>query len=206
MLALGIRQSYPVVFINFHMNASRFRITNTPLAGPKIIQRKLIEDARGFLCRFFCAEELAHIGFHKPITQINHTLTHKVGVVRGLHFQYSPAAEAKIISCIKGEVYDVAVDIRQGSPTFLQWHAELLSADNFKSYFLPEGFAHGVQALTANCEMLYLHSESFKPETVGALNVLDPKIAIKWPLEITELSERDRQHPFVSDEFKGVVL
>ena len=187
------------------MATARFEITDTPLAGLKVIRRKPLEDARGFLCRFFCADELASIGFNTPIAQINHTLTHKSGAVRGLHFQYAPAAEAKFISCIKGEVYDVAVDIRQGSPTFLHWHAEVLAADNYKSFFLPEGFAHGCQALTPDCEMLYLHSVKFAPETVGALNVLDPKIAIKWPLEIAELSERDRQHPFVNGDFKGVV-
>lgn len=188
------------------MSTPRFEIIDTPINGLKVIQRKPLEDTRGFLCRFFCAEELAHTGFHKSIAQINHTRTHKVGAVRGLHFQYPPAAEARIISCIKGEVYDVAVDIRQGSPTFMHWHAELLSADNYKSYYLPEGFAHGVQALTTDCELLYLHSESFKPENIGTLNVLDLKIAIKWPLEIAELSERDRQCPFVNNDFKGVVL
>jgi dTDP-4-dehydrorhamnose 3,5-epimerase len=100
----------------------------------------------------------------------------------------------------------VAVDIRQGSPTFLHWHAELLSAENHKSYFLPEGFAHGCQALTDNCELIYLHSESFRPETIGTLNVSDPKIAIKWRLEIRELSERDRQRPFIGNDFKGVAI
>ena len=188
------------------MNVSRFKIIDTPLAGLKVIQRNPISDDRGFLCRFFCAEELSQAGFTKAIVQINHTLTRKAGAVRGLHFQYAPAAEAKIISCIKGEVYDVAVDIRQGSPTFLRWHAERLSADNYKSYLLPEGFAHGVQALKDNCEMMYLHSESYRPETVGALNVLDPRLAINWPLEITEMSERDRRHPFVNEDFKGVLL
>lgn len=188
------------------MSATRFEIIDTPLAGLKVIQRKPIEDARGFLSRFFCAGELSRAGFTKPVVQINHTLTRKAGTVRGLHFQYPPAAEARIISCIKGEVYDVAVDIRRGSPTFLRWHAELLTADNHKSFFLPEGFAHGCQALADNCEMLYLHSENFRPETVGTLNVTDPRIAIKWPQEITGLSERDRRPPFVDDDFKGVVL
>lgn len=188
------------------MGETRFEILDTPIADLKVIRRRPIADARGYLCRFFCAEELAAAGFGKPIAQINHTLTLRAGAVRGLHFQYAPAAEAKIISCIRGEVYDVAVDIRRGSPTFLRWHAELLSADNQKSFLLPEGFAHGVQAMTDNCEMLYLHSESYRPETVGALNVLDPKIGIKWPREITELSERDRQHPLVDSNFKGVSL
>jgi len=188
------------------MSAPRFEITDTPIAGLKVIRRKPIEDARGFLSRFFCAGELSLAGFNKAIVQINHTLTRKAGAVRGLHFQHPPAAEAKIISCIRGEVYDVAVDIRQGSPTFLRWHAELLTADNQKSFLLPEGFAHGCQALTDNCEMLYLHSESFRPETVGTLNVSDPAIAVKWPLEITELSERDSRQPFLNADFKGVVL
>lgn len=188
------------------MSGLRLEITDTPIAGLKVIQRNLIEDARGFLSRFFCAGELARAGFTKAVAQVNHTLTKKAGAVRGLHFQYPPAAEAKIISCIRGEVYDVAVDIRSGSPTFLRWHAELLSADNHKSFLLPEGFAHGIQALTDNCEMLYLHSENFNPETVGTLNVSDPAIGVKWPLEITELSERDRRPPFLTADFKGVVL
>lgn len=188
------------------MSAARFEITDTPIKGLKLIQRKPLEDARGFLCRFFCAEELSLAGFPRSISQINHTRTHKIGTVRGLHFQHPPAAEARIISCIRGEVYDVAVDIRQGSPTFLHWHAELLSADNYKSYFLPKGFAHGVQALTVDCELIYLHSENFNPETVGTLNVLDPRIAIQWPLEIIELSERDRQCPLTNNDFKGVVI
>lgn len=188
------------------MSTSRFEIIETPLAGLKVIRRKPIEDARGFLSRFFCAGELSRAGFTKAVAQINHTLTRKAGAVRGLHFQYPPAAEAKLISCIRGEVYDVAVDIRRGSPTFLRWHAELLTAANHKSFLLPEGFAHGCQALTADCEMLYLHSENFNPETVGTLNVSDPAIAVKWPLEITELSERDRRPPFLGADFKGVVL
>lgn len=188
------------------MNTTRFEITDTPLLGLKVIRRKPLEDTRGFLCRYFCAEELSQAGFTKSLAQINHTLTKKRGAVRGLHFQYPPGAEAKIISCIKGEVFDVAVDIRRGSPTFLHWYAEVLTSANYKSFYLPEGFAHGCQALTDNCEMLYLHSEGFKPETVGALNVLDPKITIKWPLEIVELSERDRQHPFVNSDFEGVSL
>lgn len=188
------------------MNSSRFEITDIPLAGLKVIQRKPIEDARGFLCRIFCAEKFHHAGFHKPIVQINHTRTYKTGAVRGLHFQYPPFAEAKIVNCIKGEIYDVAVDIRYGSATFLHWHAELLSSDNLKSLFIPEGFAHGYQTLTDDCELLYLHSEKFSPDAIGALNVLDPRLAIPWPLEITEISDRDRQHPFINNDFKGVII
>ncbi len=143
------------------MAGSRFDILPTPLDGLKVIIRKPIEDPRGFFCRFFCAEEFLEAGFQKSISQINHTFTRGKGAVRGLHFQYPPHAEGKIVSCLRGEVYDVAVDIRKGSPTFLHWHGEILSAANQRSLLIPEGFAHGFQTLTENCELLYLHSERF---------------------------------------------
>lgn len=188
------------------MNKSRFDIADTPLAGLKVIKRKPIEDSRGFLCRFFCAEELYPEGFHKPIAQVNHTRTHKIGAVRGLHFQYPPHAEMRIVSCLKGEVFDVAVDLRHGSPTFLHWHAEILSDRNFMSLLIPEGFAHGLQALSPDCELLYLHTEFYDPASVGALNVKDPVIGITWPVEITDISERDLNHPMINDSFGGILL
>jgi dTDP-4-dehydrorhamnose 3,5-epimerase len=144
------------------------------------------------------------VGFTKQIAQINHTLTRRKGVVRGLHFQYPPHAEMKIVSCLRGEIYDVAVDLRVGSPTFLHWHAEVLSAENRRSLMIPEGFAHGFQALTNDCEIIYLHSTLYQPAAEGALNATDPLLAIAWPLEITEMSDRDRNHPLLSDEFKGI--
>jgi dTDP-4-dehydrorhamnose 3,5-epimerase len=110
----------------------------------------------------------------------------------------------KIVSCLNGEVFDVAVDIRKGSPTFLHWHGEILSATNQRSLLIPEGFAHGFQTLTENCEMLYLHSVPFQPHAEGALHVADPKIGIRWPLAVTELSERDRAHPFIGPDFEGI--
>lgn len=186
------------------MNSSRFEITDTPLVGLKVLQRKPIDDSRGYFCRFFCSEELKEAGLHKPIAQINHTLTHHAGAVRGLHFQYTPHMEVKIVSCLKGEIFDVVVDLRQGSPTLLHWHAEILSDKNFRSLLIPEGFAHGFQALTDDCELMYLHSEPHHPEFEGALNIADPRLAIQWPLEITEISDRDRLHPFIDSDFKGI--
>jgi dTDP-4-dehydrorhamnose 3,5-epimerase len=188
------------------MSSSRFIISDAQLAGLKVLQRNPIEDSRGYFCRFFCAEELHHAGLHKPISQINRTLTRKAGAARGLHFQYPPNAETKIVSCLKGEIFDVAVDLRQGSPTFLHWHAEILSDRNFRSLLIPEGFAHGFQTLTENCELMYLHTESFHPESEGALNIIDPQLAIKWPLEISEISDRDRLHPFIETTFQGILL
>ena len=120
---------------------SRFDVLDTPLQRLKLIQRRPIGDQRGSLERMFCAEELRSPILGKCIVQINRTLTTKRGTVRGLHFQYPPHAEAKVVSCLHGEVFDVAVDLRAGSPTFLHWHAEILSAGNHKSLLIPEGFA-----------------------------------------------------------------
>jgi dTDP-4-dehydrorhamnose 3,5-epimerase len=186
------------------VNEERFDIHPTPLEGLLVIKRNPIEDPRGFFCRFFCAEAFQKVGFRRPIAQINHTRTLNRGTVRGLHFQHPPDAEGKIVSCLCGEVFDLAVDIRKDSPTFLQWHAEILSATNQRSLLIPEGFAHGFQTLTENCEMLYLHSAPFQPHAEGALHVADPKIGIRWPLAVTELSERDRAHPFIGPDFEGI--
>lgn len=163
-------------------------------------------DDRGFFCRFFCIEEFRTITPLRPISQINHTQTVKKGAVRGLHFQYPPHAECKIVSCLRGEVFDVAVDIRKGSPTFLQWQGQVLSAENNKSYLIPEGFAHGFQTLTEDCELLYLHSAPYCAEAEGALHFNDPMIGVSWPLPVTEISDRDLSHPFLPPEFDGIAL
>jgi dTDP-4-dehydrorhamnose 3,5-epimerase len=178
----------------------------TPLTGLKLVQRKAIEDHRGFLSRLYCADEFRLAGINKPIAQINNTLTRKKGAVRGLHFQQSPHAENKMVSCLRGEIWDVAVDLRRDSPTFLQWHGEILSAANRKSMLIPEGYAHGFQALIDDCELIYLHTAAYHPEAEGALNVTDPRLNITWPLPINDLSERDRKHPFISQDFQGVLL
>lgn len=170
------------------------------------MQRKVIEDHRGFLSRFYCAEEFREVGINKPIAQINHTVTHREGTVRGLHFQHPPHADNKLVSCLKGEIWDVAVDIRRDSATFLQWHGEILSAENRKSLLIPEGYAHGFQALTENCVLIYLHTAAYHPEAEGALNMADSRLNIIWPLPITDLSERDRNHPFIGSDFQGIVL
>ena len=185
---------------------ARFDFISTPLTGLTLVQRKAIEDQRGFLSRFYCADEFREAGLQKPIAQINHTLTRSKGAVRGLHFQYPPHAEAKLVSCLQGEVFDVVVDLRCGSPTFLQWHGVKLSALNRQSLLIPEGFAHGFQTLTENCELIYLHTASYQPEAEGALNVRDPKIGIAWPLTMAELSERDRNHKLIEQDFQGIKL
>jgi len=183
---------------------SRFDVSDTPLAGLRLVQRRRIGDARGFLARIFCADDLREAGWVKPVAQINHTLTERRGTVRGLHFQYPPHAEMKLVSCLRGEVWDVAVDLREGSPTFLQWHAATLSADNGHALLIPEGFAHGFQTLSDGVEMLYCHSTAYTSGAEGGLNPRDPRLGIVWPLPVSEISARDAGHAAINNDFKGV--
>jgi dTDP-4-dehydrorhamnose 3,5-epimerase len=184
--------------------STRFDILDTPLSGLKILQRKPIGDSRGYLERLFCSVELQTLAPGKNITQINHTLTTSRGTVRGLHFQSPPHAEIKFVTCLRGEVFDVAVDLRHNSPTFLHWYAERLSADNHRTLVIPEGFGHGFQTLTDNCEMLYFHTHTYQPGAEDGLNVLDSRLGIQWPLPVAGLSKRDALHPFLADDFTGV--
>lgn len=184
----------------------RFQLTPLPLQGLVLAQRQPLSDARGFLERMFCAEIFRDVGVKKPIAQVNHTLTRHRGTVRGLHYQRPPHSELKIVSCLRGEVFDVAVDIRAGSPTFLQWHGEVLSQENGKMLVIPEGFAHGFQTLTDECEMLYFHTAGYAAEAEGGLSPFESRLGIEWPLPLAELSERDQSHPALSASYEGIVL
>lgn len=184
----------------------RFTIVDLPLSGLKLIVRQRLGDSRGFLSRLFCADELAAAGWRQPIAQINYTYTAQRGTVRGMHHQHPPHAEMKLVTCIQGEVWDVAVDLRANSPTFLLWHAEVLSADNNRGLLIPEGFAHGFQALTDDVALLYCHSLAYRPDAEAGLCAKDPRLAISWPLEIKELSPRDAKHPLIDSKFEGVRL
>lgn len=183
---------------------SRFNVTDLPLPGLKLIERQRLSDSRGSLSRLFCAEELAEAGWHKPVAQINKTQTTSVGTVRGLHYQRTPHTEMKLVSCLRGEVWDVAVDLRRGSSTFLHWRAERLSADNGRALLIPEGFAHGFQSLTDHVELLYCHSVAHASTAEGGIRPTDPLLSITWPLAISELSARDGDHPLLNLEFTGL--
>jgi dTDP-4-dehydrorhamnose 3,5-epimerase len=183
---------------------SRFAVHRLPLEGLMRVARRRVGDSRGSLARLFCSGELSEAGWIKPIAQINHTRTARCGTVRGLHFQRQPHAEMKLVSCLRGRVWDVAVDLRPNSPTYLRWHAEELSDDNGHALLIPEGFAHGFQSLSDDVEMLYCHSEAYAPEVESGLNPLDPKLALAWPLVVTEISAKDSSHPFLTPDFKGV--
>ncbi|MDO9406415.1 MAG: dTDP-4-dehydrorhamnose 3,5-epimerase family protein [Polaromonas sp.] len=185
---------------------SRFTLHNTPLAGLVVVQRQIIGDHRGFLSRLFCADELSAAGWRKPVAQINHTLTEKAGTIRGMHFQHPPHQEMKLVTCIRGAVWDVAVDLRAGSPTFLQWHGQELSAANQQALLIPEGFAHGFQSLVDGCELVYLHSAAYVPTADAGLHTQDTRLGITWPLPVSDMSDRDGRHPRLDDSFKGLTL
>ncbi|MEO5343594.1 MAG: dTDP-4-dehydrorhamnose 3,5-epimerase [Gammaproteobacteria bacterium SHHR-1] len=183
---------------------NRLKVSDLPLPGLKQVQRRHLGDSRGFLTRIFCAEELAEAGWTRPIAQINHSYTAKKGSLRGMHFQRPPHAEMKLVTCIRGEVWDVAVDLRSDSPTFLRWHAERLSVENGCALLIPEGFAHGFQTLTDDAELLYCHSAAYAAQAEGGVNPTDPRLAIPWPLTITELSAKDAGHALIKSDFEGI--
>lgn len=185
----------------------RFELEPLGLAGLVAVRRLRLADARGSLTRLFCAQELAAAGWPGPIAQINHTVTALRGTVRGLHYQRSPHAEAKLVSCVRGAVWDVAIDLRRGSPTFLQHQAVELSADNLTALLIPPGFAHGFQALSDEAQLLYLHSAAYAPGAEAGLHPQDPSLAVPWPLPVAQLSERDRTHPLIErSSWSGVAL
>lgn len=185
---------------------SRFSLTDLPLAGLKKVKRQKLGDERGFFSRVFCAAELSICGWQGPIAQINHTYTAKKGSVRGLHFQLPPFSEIKLVNCLKGQVWDVVVDLRADSATFLNWHAEKLTSDNGIGLLIPEGFAHGFQTLCDDVELLYCHSQAYQPKAEAGLNLLDPRLSINWPLPISKCSERDQAFSLLDAEYAGVDL
>jgi len=185
---------------------SHFHVEETSLQGLKVIQRRPRKDSRGQFTRAFCSEELSATGWTTPVMQINHSITSMIGSVRGLHYQKPPKAERKMVLCLRGTVWDVAVDLRSSSETFLSWHAEELSAENNKVMLIPEGFAHGFQVLEKESELLYLHSEQYSPQHEDGFSPTDPTLSIPWPLPIAEMSDRDRGFPVLTEKYKGVFL
>ncbi|MBN1168120.1 MAG: dTDP-4-dehydrorhamnose 3,5-epimerase [Methanospirillaceae archaeon] len=182
------------------------RIERGSLEGAAIIHAEPFIDNRGAFARFFCENELGDLLGKRRIVNVNFSRTSQEGAIRGLHFQYPPKAEMKMVRCIRGSVFDVIVDIRKGSPSFLKWTGIELSAENMQMLCIPEGFAHGFQVLKESSEMLYLHCEFYSRDLEGGLRYCDPDLDIRWPLEPTDISERDREHPLVSDGFKGVIV
>jgi dTDP-4-dehydrorhamnose 3,5-epimerase len=181
-------------------------ISKTLLKNAYVIQTEPFEDRRGEFSRIFCRKMFQGLGYNKEIVQINRSLTRHKGALRGMHFQYPPRAELKVVLCLRGSVFDVMIDLRQGSSTFLKWHGEVLSEENKKMMYIPEGFAHGFQSMEKNSELLYLHTEFYSPGHESGVRYNDPMINITWPFEVTEVSEKDQKYPLLSEEFEGIIL
>ena len=179
---------------------SRFQIQTTALPGLTVVTRSRLGDARGFLSRLFCAQALAAAGWHKPVAQINQTLTTRTGTLRGMHYQQVPHAEMKLVQCLQGEIWDVAVDLRPASPTYLQWHGEKLSADNARALLIPEGFAHGFVALEDHTRFLYKTTDFYARDCERAIRWNDPTLGITWPQVLTpQLADKDAAAPLLAD-------
>ncbi|MFA7413588.1 MAG: dTDP-4-dehydrorhamnose 3,5-epimerase family protein [Rhizobium sp.] len=182
---------------------ARFDVEETAIPGVLVLTRRKFADDRGHLSRLFCAEELEEIGWRGPVSQINETATRLAGTVRGMHFQHPPFAEMKLVTCVAGTIRDIAVDLRRDSPTFLRHVGVELSADNVRSLLIPEGCAHGFQALSDDVRMIYAHSAPYRSEAEGGLHPQDPGLGIVWPLPVVNLSPRDVSHPFLSPGHEG---
>jgi dTDP-4-dehydrorhamnose 3,5-epimerase len=182
------------------------KIEQTKIAHVVTINSEPFKDERGFLNRIFCQKELDTVRPGIVIAQINHTMTKTKGTIRGMHFQLPPHAELKIARCIKGRIFDVAVDLRKDSPTFLQWHGEILSAENMKALVIPEGCAHGFQSLEDDIEMLYFHTQIYLKQSEGAILYNEPRVNIQWPLDHATLSEKDMSYPALLNSYKGIVV
>ena len=180
-----------------------FHLKKTKIDGLNVITIKRKSDFRGYLDRLFCERELNSFLNKKKIVQINRTFTKKKGFVRGLHYQKPPFQEIKFVTCINGEVYDFALDIRKNSKTFLKYHAEILNKNNKKIMLIPEGFAHGFQTLSKNCELLYFHTQFYSKKSEGGIRIDEPRLNISLPKKISGKSKRDSNFT-LKNNFKGL--
>jgi len=182
------------------------KFVETKLKGAFIITPELIEDERGFFARTFCRREFEDHGLNPDLVQCNISFNHKKGTLRGMHYQIPPHAEAKLVRCTAGAILDVIVDLRQKSPTFMQWHVEELSANNHRMFYIPEGFAHGFQTLADDTELIYQHSVFYSPEHGRGIRFDDPALNITWPLAVCMISTKDQGFPLIDNHFQGIEI
>lgn len=178
----------------------------TFITGVYTIQLRPFIDERGSFSRIFCKDDLQNIGHSEDIVQVNHSINKEKGTIRGMHFQYPPDAEIKIIRCIRGKVFDVVIDLRENSPTFLKWFGAELACEEFNMMYIPKGCAHGFQTLEENCELLYFHTSFYKPASEGAIRFDDPLVSIQWPLQAVNMSQKDKSYPLLNSAFAGIQL
>ena len=188
------------------MSLDKFKKSNTKIKDLIVVNRNKFIDSRGSLLRIFSKKGFNKLGYPEIIDSINVTEVKNKGTIKGFHFQKPPHSEIKIVTCIKGSISDVAIDLRSSSKTFLCHHVEKLSERNKKSLIIPKGFAHGFQALENNCIILYIHSNSYQKKSESGLNVLDKKLNVKWPIKINKISKRDRGFKYIDNNFKGLKI
>lgn len=176
----------------------------TGLNGSFIVIPEPFTDERGWFARTYCKNEFAKIGHAGEWVQMNHSFTKQKGSIRGMHYQPPPHSEIKLVRCIAGAAYDVIIDLRKNSPTFLHFFGAGISAANKKMMYIPEGFAHGFQTLTDDCELVYNHSQFYTPGVEAAIKYNDPAININWPMTVSSISAKDDNHPNIDSNFKGI--
>jgi dTDP-4-dehydrorhamnose 3,5-epimerase len=174
-----------------------------PLRGAYTIELEKRGDDRGFFARFFCQREFEAAGIPMPIVQINNSLSAKAGTLRGMHYQLPPAAEIKVVRCIRGALYDVIIDLRPDSPTFGQWFGAELTAENRLMMYAPQGFAHGFITLADDTEAFYLTNAFYAPEEERGIRFNDPRFGVVWPKAPVDVSQKDRDWPDFDPTFHG---
>jgi dTDP-4-dehydrorhamnose 3,5-epimerase len=168
--------------------------TELELKGAFLVEVKKIEDERGFFGRAWCANEFKQHGLNPAFVQLNTSFSHKKGTIRGMHYQVDPYQEVKFIRCTRGRIYDVIIDLRPDSPTFMKWVGNELSADNYRMVYVPENFAHGFVTMEDHSEVYYPVSQFYTPGAERGLRWNDPAFKIKWPVEISVVSDKDQSH------------
>jgi len=172
-------------------------IEKTPLEGLYLLKPNILKDERGLFTRTFCNKELVEVGFKNSFVQFNHSFNIKKGTIRGMHYQLAPFTETKLIRCVEGRVWDVSIDLRKNSETYLQYFSVELNRENMFSILIPDGFAHGFQTLEDNTSLIYHHTEYFTPDFDSGILYNDPAVEIKWPLPLTIISQKDKSYPLL---------
>jgi dTDP-4-dehydrorhamnose 3,5-epimerase len=185
---------------------STLKLVKTGIEGVTVVETTAHVDNRGAFSRLFCQRELTNVLDTRRIVQINHSRTLLAGAIRGLHYQNPPHAEMKLVRCLKGRVWDIAIDLRRDSATFLKWYGTELTPHNGLMLVVPEGCAHGFQVLEPESELLYMHTAFYEPVAEAGVRYDDPRAAIDWPLPVTDISTRDRNHPLLDAGFRGITV
>lgn len=182
------------------------KFIQTGIGGAWLIEPEVTGDDRGAFFRTFDEKLFAEAGMNKKFVQHNHSINYKKSTWRGFHYQLPPAAEFKLVRCVRGRIFDIVLDLRSGSETFLQWKGFDLSRENKKQLLIPEGCAHGFVTLEDQSELTYHHTMSYQPQSEAGIRHDDPRIRLKLPVPIETISDRDKSFGFLAADFNGIEL